>query len=192
MNPILLDFPDFFTTPRLLVRALRAGDGAALNTAINESLPEMQAWMTWAQAEHSLEQDEEFVRRWLVKFQLREELPFFIFDRHSQDFVGSMSLHHIDWDAACFEIGYWVRTRYAGQGYISETLRGMINYGFEQLNANRLEIRCDALNTRSQAVAERAGFQLEGRLRQNAMNMDDGLRDTLIFGLLRSEWTPNS
>lgn len=192
MDPVLLDFPDFFTTSRLLVRALRAGDGSVLNLAINESLPELSLWMAWAQDIHSLEQDEEFVRRWAVKFQLREELAFFIFEQASGDFVGSISLHHIDWEAGCFEVGYWLRTRYTGQGYISETLRGLCRFAFEQLNARRLEIRCDALNTRSAAVAERCGFQLEGRLRQNALNAEGTLRNTLIYGLLRYEWTPEA
>lgn len=82
----------------------------------------------------------------------------------------------------------WARTSEWRKGYITEAVRGITGFAFEVLGAQRVEIRCDDHNTRSAAVAERAGFTLEGRLRAQALATSGGLRDTLIYALIRSEW----
>ena len=88
----------------------------------------------------------------------------------------------MNWAIPSFEIGYWVRTSKARNGYILEAVNAVARYAFEQLKAKRLEIKCDADNHRSIQVAERLGFQLEGRLRKNEFKCDgQSLRDTLIF-----------
>jgi RimJ/RimL family protein N-acetyltransferase len=68
---------------------------------------------------------------------------------------------------------------------------------FEELSGVRLELRCDARNDRSRHVAERLGFALEGRLRNEARDPSGQLRDTLVYALipedygrLRVEWWP--
>jgi len=50
-----------------------------------------------------------------------------------------------------------------------------------------VEIRCDAENIRSAAVAKRCGFLLEGILRHDSVAVDGGLRSTMIY----SKLTPN-
>jgi RimJ/RimL family protein N-acetyltransferase len=56
------------------------------------------------------------------------------------------------------------------------------------LNANRVEIRCDARNTRSRSVAERCGYVLDGTLRRDTITTDGHLRDTLVFSMLPDEY----
>ena len=55
---------------------------------------------------------------------------------------------------------------------------------FETLRANRVEIWCDATNRRSAAVAERAGFTLEGRLRNHDLNNAGEPCDELVFSVI--------
>ena len=50
----------------------------------------------------------------------------------------------------------------------------------------RVTILCDAMNDRSAAVARRAGFQLEARLRSDRRNHHGELMDTLVFSRLRN------
>ena len=71
-----------------------------------------------------------------------------------------------------FEIGYWCSTRFSGQGYTTEAVRGIAALAFEALGAKRVEIRCDPLNRLSARVAERAGFRLQGELRNDALGTD--------------------
>ena len=99
----------------------------------------------------------------------------------TETLVGSSGLHRIDWAVPKFEIGYWCRTGMTGRGYVTEAVRGIAAFAFDVLGAQRVEIRCDPLNRPSARVAELAGFNLEGELRNDARGTDGTLRNTLVF-----------
>ncbi|NOR82553.1 MAG: GNAT family N-acetyltransferase [Ardenticatenales bacterium] len=185
MNPILLDFPDSFETQRLTIRSPMPGDGAELQAAVAETIDDLRPWMPWADHVPSIEEDEELVRRGRARFLLREDLWLLLFLKGTQTMVGGSGLHRMDWRVRSFEIGYWVRKRFAGQGYITEAVRGITSFAFESLGARRVEVRCDPRNKRSQAVAMRSGLELEATLRNHATRVDGTLSDTMIFALLK-------
>ncbi|WP_067726600.1 GNAT family N-acetyltransferase [Oceanobacillus damuensis] len=188
MNPFLLDFPFEFETERLLIRAPKPGDGKAANAAIKASLNELQPWMSFAQQAPSEEETEINIRQAYIRFLSREGLRFHVFLKETGDFIISTGLHRIDWDIRKFEIGYWADTRYTGKGYVTETVAGLTDFAFNELKANRIEIRCDAKNIKSRAVAERLDFELEGTLRQDSLSADQKeLRDTCIYAKIREE-----
>ena len=83
-----------------------------------------------------------------------------------------------------FEIGYWCCTGMTGRGYVTEAVRGKAAFAFDVLGAQRVEIRCDPRNRPSARVAERAGFHLEGELRNDALGTDNTLRNTLVFSAI--------
>jgi RimJ/RimL family protein N-acetyltransferase len=186
-NPILFDFPDHFETERLLIRAPKAGDGVPIHAAIQESLESLQPWMPWATADETVEELETFLRTMAARFTLREDLPLMLWRKSDGLYVGGSGLHRMDWRVPRFEIGYWVRTSLEGQGYITEAVNGITQFAFEVLGAERIEIRCDALNERSAAVARRTGYTLEGKLRRDSLNTQGQLRDSLIFSKIRGE-----
>ncbi len=180
-TPILLDFPDSFETERLIIRAPRPGDGAAVNAGIHEFIKELQPWMPWAHPEPTVQDTELHLRGAAARFLQRVDLPLVLWRKSDGVFVGSSGLHRNDWSVPCMEIGYWVRTSLSGQGYVTEAVLGITDFAFRHLGAERIEIRCDSRNTRSAAVAERAGYTLEARLHHQARATDGNLRDTLIY-----------
>ncbi len=181
VNPLLLDFPDQIETERLIVRAPRPGDGAQAHIAIAESLEELRPWMPWAQVAPTQDQSEAVYRTAISEWHARTNLMMVIIRKGDGLFVGGTGLHRIDWTVPRFEIGYWVRTSQQGQGYITEAVNGLTDFALHILGAKRIEIRCDARNTRSAAVAQRAGYTLEARLHHDSRGIDGSLRDTLIF-----------
>ncbi|WP_119068538.1 GNAT family N-acetyltransferase [Aggregatilinea lenta] len=188
-NPILQDFPDRFESERLIIRAPRPGDGAASNEALRESLAELQPWMPWATPVPTPEDTELHDREAAAEWLRRETLQLLLFRKSDGLFVGSSGLHNIDWAVPRFEIGYWIRTSLSGQGYVTEAVNAITDFAFDVLGAQRLEIRCDARNERSAAVARRAGYALEVTMRHQMRGVDGSLRDTLVFVKLREDWT---
>lgn len=186
--PLLRDLPQAIETERLLMRAPRVGDGVSVHEAVMESLEELLPYMDWAHTEQSVEHSEEFVRRASAQWILREEMPMFIFHKSDERMLGSMGLHSINWHIPKFEIGYWIRSSESGKGYVTEAVLGLTRFCFETLEAERVQIRCDALNERSAAVARRAGYVYEGCTRRDALNPYGELRDTLTFSLIREEY----
>jgi len=183
-SPILKDFPESFETERLLIRGALPGDGPEMYAAVNESLEELLPWMDWPRQHETVEDSEERIRRHRVRFLERSDLLLLLFLKGTNTLVGGSGLHRMDWSVPRFEIGYWCRTRLAGQGYVTEAVRGITGFALEHLGARRVEIRCDSLNRRSVRVAERAGYRLEGELRNAEVGADGELRNVLVFSMI--------
>jgi ribosomal-protein-serine acetyltransferase len=187
-KPILRDFPDTIETERMVLRAPRPGDGPALHAGVIESLEELRPWMPWAQEAPTLEMEEEVVRRAHADFMARTDLMLLLFHKQTGTLIGGSGLHRILWDVPLFEIGYWLRTPYSGQGYMTEAVVGLTSFAFDTLHARRVEIQCDERNVRSAAVARRASFMLEGILRNHRRDHVNGeLRNTMIFAQTRDD-----
>ncbi|MFP5106085.1 GNAT family N-acetyltransferase [Neobacillus sp. C211] len=182
MKPILLDFPNQFYTERLLIRMPLPGDGKVVYQAMQSSLNEIKEWMPWAHHEQTEEDVEGNMREAYAKFLTREDLRLHIFNRETGEFIGSSGLHRINWNIPKVEIGYWIDTRYSGKGYITEAAEVITKFAFTELNAKRVEIRCDSKNIKSRAIPERLGFTLEGIFRNDEMSADgQDLRDTCVY-----------
>jgi RimJ/RimL family protein N-acetyltransferase len=188
-DPLLIDIPERIDGERTVLMAPRAGLGAEMAVVITQSLSHLRPWMPWAQDAPSAESAELVVRRMQADFHARRDLCFHIYARRADGspgrLLGGTGLHRIDWTVRKFEIGYWIRPDAAGQGHVSEAVRLLTVLAFGPLDARRVEIRCDTQNTRSRAVAERCGFQLEGVLRSDSLTVDGRPRDTAVYGYVR-------
>lgn len=178
------NIPESFTTERLVIRRPEVGDVQAIVAGVRESLTEIQPWMTWATPDYSDEACEQNTREAIAKFVTRENLRYHFHDRKTGEFIGSSGLHRINWAVPRFEIGYWVRSAKAGQGYVTETVRGLTRMAFERLAAKRIEIRCDDLNDQSARVAERCGYELDAILRNWQRAADGTLRHERVYVML--------
>lgn len=100
-------------------------------------------------------------------------------------YMGNIGVHNIRWEHNGCEIGYWILHDFEGHGFMSEALRTLEKHLFE-VGFHRIEVRCSSANTRSAHVPQACGYQLEGTLRQDAIE-NGRYRDTLVFGKIRSE-----
>ncbi|WP_163102970.1 GNAT family N-acetyltransferase [Peribacillus alkalitolerans] len=186
MDPILFDFPTEFTTERLLIRMPKSGDGKVVYDAIVASLTELKPWMPFAHKDQSPEDVEANIREAHLNFLKREDLRLLVFLKETGEFIASSGLHRIDWSIPKFEIGYWIDSRYSGQGYMTEAVEGIMDFAFSELKARRIEIRMDTENHKSRAIPERLGFTLEGILRNNGVSVDsEKLTDTCIYAKVK-------
>ncbi|TBL70439.1 GNAT family N-acetyltransferase [Paenibacillus thalictri] len=185
IDPILLSIPECFESERLLLRAPLWGDGKALYEAVTESIEQLRPWMPWAEHLPTVDESESNVRRARLNFLERKDLRLHLIHKETGRFVGCSGLHRMNWQSRKFEIGYWVSTSFSQQGYITEAVSAITEYAKTELQAARIEIRCDARNLRSARVAERLGFTLEGVLRSDACAVDGSLRDTMVFAKVR-------
>jgi len=186
-NPLLLSIPESIESSRLLIRAPLWDDGIKLNKAVIESESELKPWMPWAQNMPAIDESEVMIRKSRAQYLERSDLMLLLFLKETGELIGSSGLHRIDWQARKFEIGYWAHTAYSGQGYITEAVNAISTFAINELEANRVEIRCDSRNTRSARVAERLSFTLEGILRNEKCDVDGILRDTMIFAKVRGK-----
>jgi RimJ/RimL family protein N-acetyltransferase len=64
---------------------------------------------------------------------------------------------------------------------MTEAVIAVTEFAFTYLHMARVELRCDSRNERSIRVAERAGYQREGHLRNDDRDPRGSLRDTLVY-----------
>ena len=106
--------------------------------------------------------------------------------KETGEFIASSGLHRVNWDIPQFEIGYWIDSRFSGKGYMVEAAKGITDFAFSELKANRVEIRCDSLNKKSRVIPEKLGFKLEGILESASVAVDGtGLRDMCVFAMTK-------
>ncbi|TYZ08350.1 GNAT family N-acetyltransferase [Hymenobacter lutimineralis] len=78
--------------------------------------------------------------------------------------------------------------QYWGQGIATEVTRQVVAQGFAELGLNRIMLTVSEPNQGGVKAYQRAGFQLEGRLRQ-ACFRNGSFHDKLVMSLLRDEWS---
>ena len=80
---------------------------------------------------------------------------------------GVSGFNFIDSNNRWGEIGYWLAQNCQGQGIVTRCVAVQVEHGFRNLNLHRISICAATQNTKSRAIPERLGFQLEGVLRQS-------------------------
>ncbi|HEY7035717.1 MAG TPA: GNAT family N-acetyltransferase [Thermomicrobiales bacterium] len=183
-----ISLPDELRSERLVLRPYRAGDAEALFAAVEESRARLRPWLDWVDEFETPDHARYYVAGAAHDWARRRELFFGLFDGDGR-YLGNAGLHNVDWSLRSFEIGYWLRDGAEGQGYAQEAVRRLTRFAFEELAANRVEIRCDPRNARSRRVAERVGFVYEGCLRNSRQDPAGRPRDTLVYALVPGDET---
>ncbi|MFC4424753.1 GNAT family N-acetyltransferase [Deinococcus navajonensis] len=181
------DLPTELRTPRLLLRAPRPEDAAAVYAAVQASLPELRPWMVWAQQPLDLAGTAANLAQAAEAYRTGDNLRLLVWTADGQTLVGSSGFHALNWRVPRGEIGYWIATPHTGRGYALEVTRALTDFALETLGFHRLEIRCDARNERSARIPRALGYTLDARLRHDDVAADDPaqLRDTLVFSVVR-------
>ncbi len=181
----LLPLFDQLEGERVLIRPYRLSDADEVYQAIVESRDNLRPWLPFA--DETEDELRDFLARSMASWLLRENFNTGIWLSENRRFLGGIDAHPRDWDVPSFEIGYWLRASEEGHGYLTEAGRLLTNYLFTQLGANRIEIRCDARNTRSANVARRLGYVQEAHLRNHSLSHEGKLRDMLVFSLIPTD-----
>jgi RimJ/RimL family protein N-acetyltransferase len=140
---------------RVVVRPYLESDAQALFEAVAESRDHLRPWMPFADAHQTVDESRHWIIQQMAHWLLRDDLALSIWVQSTGRYLGATGLYPHDWEIGYFEIGYWLRTSAEGYGYVTEAVRLLTNYALDSLKANRLEIRCDELNTRSAAIPKR-------------------------------------
>jgi UDP-4-amino-4,6-dideoxy-N-acetyl-beta-L-altrosamine N-acetyltransferase len=112
---------------------------------------------------------------------------FEIHDNESKKLIGHCGLYYINWISKSAEFGIYIGDfSFRNGGYGSDSLRTLIDYGFNQLNMNRIWAEVYS-NNDAIKVYTKIGFKIEGVLRQNVFKNGEYF-DSTIISLLKSEY----
>ncbi|MFD2285618.1 GNAT family N-acetyltransferase [Pedobacter petrophilus] len=153
--------------------------------SVDENRDHISKFLSWVDHMKTVEDTRNYIKTCTQLFNEGKEVSFVII--YAGKIAGRVGLHHInnlDKNAA---IGYWLTEEAIGKGIIINSCKKLINYGFDVLGLNRIEIKVATQNFKSQAVPEKLNFVKEGILRQAAIMNNDFL-DLILYSALKKEW----
>ncbi len=102
--------------------------------------------------------------------------------------IGTTSLFDVNWRIRKCLFGIAIGDKSAwGQGYGTDATRLALRYAFMELNLNRVQLHVYSFNDRARRAYEKAGFILEGTLR-DAVYRDGRHHDEHVMAVLRRDW----
>lgn len=157
----------FSGTARVVLRQLTARDVRELLAAVLGSRTELGRFMNWPREMTSLEQARTFVQLgrdgWLGERTAR----FGMFERETGVLLGTIELDNVHRRRGQAELGYWVRSDYAGRGYATEAGAALLVYGFQSLGLHKIKADVAVGNEGSARVLDKLGFTRDGTLRED-------------------------
>jgi RimJ/RimL family protein N-acetyltransferase len=103
--------------------------------------------------------------------------------------VGSTRYLAIEPQHRRLEIGHTWYAPHAWGAKINPACKlALLRYAFETLGFNRVELKTDNRNLRSQAAIAKLGATREGVFRAHMVRRDGSLRDSVYFSIVKSEW----
>ncbi len=189
MDPHQLNLPGEFSSERLLMRPYRPEDAEMYFRAIRDNREHLLDFLTEEMEAMRSAADAEAIIRWEnAGWQQHNLFIFGIWEKASGAYSGEVYLANADWHVPSIEVGYFLLKDCTGKGYATEAAQAALRYAFEIIQVVRVDLQCRVDNQASQRVAERCGFQLEGRQRLRHRKKNGELVDRLWYGLLREEW----
>lgn len=116
------------------------------------------------------------------------DVGFSVVDRESDVLVGHVTLFGGALPVRAATLAVMIGSEHVGQGFGTDAVRVLTDYGFREMGLNRIEIRVHAFNDRAQAVYRRIGYRQEG-VRRDATFHDGRFHDEVVMSVLAREWT---
>jgi ribosomal-protein-serine acetyltransferase len=160
-------------------------DAPTLFQLIETNRTYLSQWLPWIEATQRVDDELAFIRSAQIQFQTNETISCSIW--YQGQIVGTIGYHPFNWVKRSVEIGYWLAAQFQGHGIVTRACQALITYAFDELQLNKVEIRCGVDNIRSCAIPQRLGFRQEGIIHEGEWHHDHYI-DLRLYGLLASEW----
>ena len=152
---------------------------------VQEDRDYLSQWLVWPPHGHDEAFFLQFIKNSLHDYADGKSLVCgIICDRQ---LVGTISFNSIDHSLKKVVIGYWLRSSHQGNGIITKSVSKLIEYAFNSLSMEKIEISAAVENQSSRRVCERLGFDLEGIITRSE-NLNGRVVDHAMYGLNRQKW----
>jgi ribosomal-protein-alanine N-acetyltransferase len=174
------------------LRAPVAADYMAWSKLRGDSREFLTPWEpTWAPDELSRAAFRRRLRRYVQAARAGTGQMYFVFDRKSGDLLGGCQLSNIRQGVAqsAASLGYWMGSRHAGKGLMTDAVVTLVRHAFDRLGFHRIEAACLPANVASRRVLTKAGFTAEGTARKY-LKINGEWQDHLLFAVVAGDPIP--
>jgi ribosomal-protein-serine acetyltransferase len=179
-----MNITELEVSSEITLKILDLTDSHTIYNAIDQNRNHLRRWLPFIDQTRSENDTRSFIRSIVDDVEKRQEI-FTIW--YNNDFCGLVGLKDIDYLNRKIEIGYWLIEKMTGKGIMFQTVEKIIGFIFENLEMNRIQIKCGVGNLKSSAIPKKAGFLFEGTERQGERHQNKYI-DLEVYSLLKREW----
>lgn len=172
-----------------VLKPLKPYQAESVFAVVEKNRSRLREFLPWLDFNRSARDSENFIINAAKTNLLGTSLILGIF--LEDKFVGMVSYNSIQKQNRSAQIGYWLCSSAQGKGVMIRAVRRLMDFGFKDLNLNRIEIRAAPHNRKSRAIPEAIGFREEGTLRETEW-LYDHFVDLVVYSFLRSDSVPTS
>ena len=170
----------------VLLRPLKREDAAHL---LGFSLNEPEIWKYSLVQAGGKENLEHYIDIAVKAREAKNEYPFIVFDKRKNEYAGSTRFYDIQLLNKCMQLGYtWYGKNFQGTGLNKQCKYLLLEFAFEKMGMERVELRADNNNARSIVAMKSIGCTVEGVLRSHALKPDGSRRSSIVLSILKHEW----
>jgi ribosomal-protein-serine acetyltransferase len=166
------------------LKNLELTDSSVIFNAIDQNRYHLRKWLPFVDMTRTEKDTLSFVKSIVEDVERRQEV-FTVW--YNGEFCGLMGLKDIDYLNRKIEIGYWLIEKMTGKGIMIRSVERIIRFIYEELEMNRIQIRCGVGNSASSTIPKKLGFIFEGIERQGERHHTRYL-DLEVYSLLKTEW----
>ena len=169
--------------PRLILRRAEIEDAEAMfNNWANDC--EVTKYLTW-QPHGNIEITKNLLANWVECYEKEDYYLWMIVLKEINEPIGSIMVSSVG-RAQSAHVGYCIGKKWWHQGIMSETLKRVMDFLFDEVGYHRVEAMHDSNNPNSGKVMVKCGMKYEGTLRMADRN-NQGICDACYYGLLANE-----
>jgi ribosomal-protein-serine acetyltransferase len=166
----------------ILLKEIGLDDVEVIFNTIDNERSYLEKWLPFVKLTREISFTLGFVENYLNSD--KTDLTCAIYFQHQ--FAGIIGLKDTDLYNKKTEIGYWLSESFQHRGIITHSCNSLINYAFNGMNLNRVQLKAATGNLKSQRVAERLGFVKEGIERDGELH-SYGFVDLVVYSLLKAD-----
>ena len=178
----MINPPKTLTTERLRLRKANISDAEAIFRQYAQD-PEVTKYVSW-RAHKDLDETREYMRMCRLAWDIGKAFHWIIERKEDKQVIGMMIARVND---KKWELGYVLTRLHWGKGYMTEALRGLVDWALKQQHIYRIWAVSDVDNIASARVMEKAGMQREGILRRWSVhpNLSPEPRDSYCYAIVK-------
>ncbi len=169
-------------SPEIRLTRIKLTNALEIFEAIQANREYLREWLPFVDDTISVEDSKEFINY----VNSTGEKIYLIY--YNGEFAGLIGFKDTDVLNQKTEIGYWLLKKFQHKGIMTNSVKALLKYAFEDLDINRVQIKAAVKNQKSRHIPERLGFLLEG-IERDGEQIDDKFIDLAIYSLLKTEYT---
>jgi ribosomal-protein-alanine N-acetyltransferase len=150
-------------TERTVLRKVREQDENDMFYYCSDE--EVSRYTTWYK-HNTIEDTRLFINKILEEYKNQQVAPWGVEDKTTGKFIGTCGFVYWNTNHSRAELAYALSKEYWNQGYMTEIVRKIVEFGFSKMELVRIEARCLLDNMGSARVMKKSGMTFEGILRK--------------------------